>query len=149
MKRFAGLVVIGGLMALAPADALADTLYIGKSGQGKGARVRTGDDGRVERFAIKWVADCRRPGFVFNSGTQTTPASPFEVHTRERFADIGGYRQRLGGGRRAVYDARTVGTRVSERRWRGIFRVRIRVLRGSRLIDRCYLRTRWRVLAQS
>jgi hypothetical protein len=63
--------------------------------------------------------------------------------------DVGGYRQRLGGGRRAVYDARTVGNRVSERRWRGIFRIRVRVLRGSRLLDRCYLRTHWRVLARS
>jgi hypothetical protein len=148
MRGFAGLVAMAGLMALAPADALADTLYVGKSGQGRIAKLRTGDDGRVERFAIKWVADCRRPGYVFTSGTQTTPRSPFEVHTRERFVDVGAYRERLGDGSRAVYEGRTVGNRVSERRWRGIFRIRVRVLRGSRLVDRCYLRTRWRVLAR-
>jgi hypothetical protein len=82
----------------------------------------------VERFAIKWVADCERPGYVFRSGTQTTPRSPFEVHTRERFVDVGGYRERFRDGTRAVYDARTVGNRVSARRWRGIFRIRVRVL---------------------
>jgi hypothetical protein len=42
--------------------------------------------------------------------------------------------------------ARTVGNRVSERRWRGIFRIRVRVLRGDRLVDVCSARTRWRVL---
>jgi hypothetical protein len=149
VRVFAGLVAIAGLMVLGPADALADTLYVGKSGQGRGARVRTGDDGRVERFAIKWLADCRRPGLGFISGTQTTPKSPFEVHTRDQFVDVGGYRERLDGGKRAVYDARTVGNRVSERRWRGTFRIRVRLLRGSRLLDRCYLRTRWRVLART
>jgi hypothetical protein len=35
MRGFARLVVIAGLMALGPADALADTLYVGKSGQGR------------------------------------------------------------------------------------------------------------------
>jgi hypothetical protein len=136
-------------MALASADASADTLYVGKSGQGRVAKVRTGDDGRVERFAISWVADCQRPGYVFVSGTQTTPRSPFEVHTRERFVDVGGYRERFRDGTRAVYDARTAGNRVSEQRWRGIFRISVRVLRGGRLLDRCYLRTGWRVLAQT
>jgi hypothetical protein len=49
-------------------------------------------------------------------------------------------------GLRAVYRARTVGHRVSERHWRGIFRIRVRVLRGDRLVDVCSARTRWRVL---
>jgi hypothetical protein len=148
MKRFAGLLGLLGSMLFAPA-ALADTLYVGKSGQGRTAKVRTGDDGRVERFAINWRADCRRPGYSYTTGTQTTPRSPFEVHTREQFVDVGGYRERIGGGLRAVYRARTAGNRVSERRWRGIFRIRVRVLRGGTLVDRCYVRTRWRVLRRS
>jgi hypothetical protein len=56
--------------------------------------LRTGDDGLVRRFAIRWGAPCRRPGFFFKTGTQTTPPSPFEEHTRDRFVDVGGYRAR-------------------------------------------------------
>jgi hypothetical protein len=41
---------------------------------------------------------------------------------------------------------RVAGKRVSERRWRGVFRVSVRVLRGGTLIDRCYKRTSWRVV---
>lgn len=137
--------VLLGLVASGAGVAQADTRFKGKSGQGRTVNFRTGDDGLVLRFAISWRADCRRPGFAFDSATQTTPASPFEVSTPDRFVDVGGYRERLRGGRLAVYRARTAGTRVSERRWRGIFRIRVRVTRGERLIDRCYLRTRWRV----
>jgi hypothetical protein len=129
-----------------PAEAMADVRFRGKSRQGGPVSLRTGDDGRVERFAIYWRARCRRPGYVFANGTQTTPRSPFEVHTRERFVDVGGYRERLRHGARAVYRARTVGNRLSEHRWRGIFRITVRVLRGDRLIDRCHVGTRWRVL---
>jgi hypothetical protein len=69
------------------------------------------------------------------------------VQTRKRFVDVGGYRDNdIGDGLRAVYRARTVGNRVSERRWRGMFRIRVRVLRGDRLVDVCHARTHWRVL---
>jgi hypothetical protein len=138
-------VVLLGVMASAAGVAQADVRFTGKSGQGRTVNFRTGDDGLVLRFAISWRADCRRPGFVFVSSTQTTPASPFEVSTANRFVDVGGYRERLTGRRLAVYRARTVGKRVSGRRWKGIFRIRVRVYRRDRLIDRCYMRTRWRV----
>jgi len=135
------------MLALLPADALADIRFRGKSTQGKVATLRTGDDGLVKRFAIRWVGTCRRPRFRYHEGTQTTPASPFEVQTRKRFEDVGGYRDNdIGDGLRAVYRARTVGNRVSERRWRGIFRIRVRVFRGDRLVDVCRARTHWRVL---
>ncbi len=133
------------MIAALPADATADIRFRGKTGQGRLATLRTGDDGLVERFAIRWRAPCRRPGFSFKTGTQTTPASPFEEHTRERFVDVGGYRTRIENGLRAVFRARTVGNRVSERRWRGLFRITVRILRGDRLVDRCHIGTRWRV----
>jgi hypothetical protein len=134
------------LLAVLPAEAAADIRFRGQSGQDKLVTLRTGDNGLVERFGINWQARCRDPRFIYRTGTQTTPRSPFEVHSRDRFVDVGGYRERIGDGLRAVYHARTVGNRISERRWRGIFRIRTKVLRGSRLIDRCYVRTRWRVL---
>jgi hypothetical protein len=135
------------LVAVLPAEAMADVRFRGRSTQDKVVTLRTGDDGLVERFAIRWVGHCRRPRFVYREGTQTTPASPFEVHTRDQFVDVGGYRDNdVGDGLRAVYRARTVGNRVSESRWRGIFRIRVRVLRGDRLVDVCSARTRWRVV---
>jgi len=137
------------LIAVVPAEATADIRFRGKSGQDRLVTLRTGDDGLVERFAIRWVGHCRSP-FVYKEGTQTTPRSPFEVHTRERFEDVGGYRDNdIGDGLRAVYRARAIGIRVSEARWRGSFRIRVRVLRGGRLVDVCSARTRWRVLRRS
>jgi hypothetical protein len=147
MKRLAGLLVCVVSLALAP-PALADAIYLGATGQGRTAKIRTGDDGRVERFAIKWRAPCERRGTFFVSGTQTTPQSPFEVNTRRRFVDVGGYREQIEDGMRAVHRARTVGNRVSGRRWRGIFRIRTTVLRGARVMHRCFLRTRWHVVKQ-
>ena len=78
MRRLAlplALLVIAAL----PADAMADIRFRGTSGQGRLVTLRTGDDGLVQRFAIRWRAPCRRPGFFFKTGTQTTPASPFEA----------------------------------------------------------------------
>jgi hypothetical protein len=145
MRRLAPLLALF-VMAALPAQATADVRFRGQSTQGKLVTLRTGDDGLVERFAINWVGGCQNPRNVYREGTQTTPRSPFEVHTRERFVDVGGYRDGdIGDGLRAVYRARTVGNRVSERRWRGIFRIRVRVLRGDRLVDVCSARTRWRV----
>jgi hypothetical protein len=147
MKRYAvPLALI--FLAAPPAEALADAVYLGETGQGRAAKIRTGNDGRVARFAIKWRAPCERRGAFFVSGTQTTPRSPFEVHTRRRFVDVGGYREQIEDGMRAVHRARTAGNRVSGRRWRGIFRIRTTVLRGARVVHRCFLRTRWHVVKQ-
>jgi hypothetical protein len=145
-RSLAALLVLFAVMAF-PAQAAADIRFRGESGQDRLVTLRTGDDGIVERWGIRWRARCERPRFVFVSGTKNLP--PLDASTRERFADADTYRERLRNGARAVFNARVAGNRVSERRWRGIFRVRVRVLRGGRVIDRCYLRTRWRVLRRS
>ena len=146
MNRLAGPLVLL-LVAAFPADALADIKFRGKSGQGRAVTLRTDDTGMVERFGISWRAPCSRAGSYYISSTAFLPV--YEVLTRDRFVDVGAYRERLRDGLRAVLNARVAGTRVSESRWRGIFRIRVRVFRGSRQVDRCYKRTRWRVLAQS
>ena len=146
MRWLAGLVVIAGFMALMSADAFADIPFRGKSGQERLATLRSDDAGMVQRFGIRWRAPCRRPGFRYLNMTKFVPA--YDVLTRDRFVDEGRYRQRLANGVRAILSARVAGTRVSERRWRGVFRIRVRVFRGSRQIDRCYARTRWRVARQ-
>jgi hypothetical protein len=147
MRRFAGLVAVAGVMALAPADALADIRFRGTTGQDRLATLRSDDAGMVQRFGISWRAPCRRPGYRYRHATTFLPA--YDLLTRDRFVDEDSYRERFDNGIRAILSARVAGARVSERRWRGIFRIRVRVFRGSREVDRCYVRTRWRVVRQS
>jgi hypothetical protein len=147
MRGFVGLVVVLVLMALVPSTALADIRFRGKSGQDRLATLRSDDAGMVERFGISWRAPCRRPGFRYMNSTQFL--TPYDLLTHDRFVDADSYRERFDNGIRAILSARVAGNRVSERRWRGIFRIRVRVFRGSREVDRCYVRTGWRVVRQS
>jgi hypothetical protein len=147
MRGFVGLVVVLVLMALVPSTALADIRFRGKSGQDRLATLRSDDAGIVERFGISWRAPCRRPGFRYMNSTQFL--TPYDLLTHDRFVDADSYRERFDNGIRAILSARVAGNRVSERRWRGIFRIRVRVFRGSREVDRCYVRTGWRVVRQS
>lgn len=141
MRRFA--VPLAVLVVLAvPAEAAADISFRGKSGQGRLVTLRTGDDGMLERVGIRWTAPCGRQRAI---SARTWFAPPFDSVSRDRFVDAGSTRARIEDGLRVVDSVRIAGTRVSERRWRGVFRVRVRVLRGGRLIDRCYKRTAWRV----
>ena len=142
MKRLAVPVAVMLVLAL-PAEAMADTSFRGKSRQGKLVTLRIGDDGLLERWLIRWRAPCRRPGFVLLSRTINLP--PVDLSTRSRFVDADGYRARLRGGQRAIFNSRVAGNRVSPRRWRGTFRVRARVFRGATLVHRCAVRTRWSV----
>lgn len=131
------------LVVLLPAEAMADNSFRGESGQDRLVTLRIGDDRLLERWAIRWRAPCRRPGFVLLSSTTNLP--PLDLSTRNRFVDADSYRARLRGGQRAIFNSRVAGNRVSTRRWRGIFRVRARVFRGGTLVHRCSMRTRWRV----
>jgi hypothetical protein len=142
VKRFAvPLALI--MVATLPADALADIRFRGQSGQDRRVTLRTDDAGTLVRFGISWRAPCRTPGYRYRNWTKMIP--PYDSVTRDRFVDAGRYRERLSGGVRAILYSRGAGNRVSGSRWRGIFRMRVRVFRGSRQIDRCYMRTRWRV----
>jgi hypothetical protein len=131
------------IIAILPAEALADIQFRGKSGQGRLVTLRTADDGVPERVGVRWRAPCARPGFRFTSRTFFLP--PFDSVTRDRLVDAGVNRMRLRDGLRAVINVRVAANRRSEARWRGIFRVRVRVLRRGRVVDRCYKRTAWRV----
>jgi hypothetical protein len=142
MKRFAVPLALVLVVAL-PAQASADIGFRGRSGQERLVTMRTDDAGMLEKFEISWRAPCRQPGFRYTNATKQLP--PFDALTRDRFVDAGSYRERFDNGFRAILSARAVGNRVSEQRWRGIFRIRIRVFRGSTLVDRCYKRTAWRV----
>ncbi|MEA2406475.1 MAG: hypothetical protein QOE69_594 [Thermoleophilaceae bacterium] len=142
MRRFAVQLVLVTILA-APAGASADIRFRGTSGQDRAVALRTDDAGMITRVRINWRAPCRRPGFFFTTFTRFF--QPFQSLTRDRMVDAGRNRLRLRDGLRAVFRIRIAANRVSETRWRGIFRVSTSVLRGGRLVDRCYKRTRWRV----
>lgn len=113
-----------------------------KRGQRLPVALQTLDDGLLKQFDIGWRAPCRKPGWFYKHETKILP--PVDSLTRDRFVDTDSYRERINDGFRAILNARVVGNRVSERRWRGIFRMRVRVFNGSRPVTRCYKRTRWR-----
>jgi hypothetical protein len=139
MRRFAVPLVLA--MVALPAEAAADVRFRGKTGQGFPAVLRTGDDGMLRQFDISWRARCQTGTYTHSTKVLT----PVDSLTRDRFVDADGYRERINDGFRSILHVRVVGNRVSERRWRGIFRIRVRVFRGSREVDRCYKRTGWRV----
>jgi hypothetical protein len=108
-----------------------------------------GDFRIMKRFALplRWRADCEEARLRVHQ--QHEDASADRHLDPGALLDADRYRVRYDNGLRAVFNSRAAGNRVSARRWRGIFRVNVRVLRGSDLLDRCYLRTRWRVLRQT
>jgi hypothetical protein len=134
------------LVLLLPAQALANVGYRGNSGNGGLVKLLTGDAGVPKRFDIAWKADCMQPGYTYTSSTTTI--APFDSVGPRRFVDEGRYRKNIGDGVRAVFSARVAGSRRSPKLWNGTFRVEVRVLRGDKLLDRCYLRTRWGVVRQ-
>jgi hypothetical protein len=142
MRRYAVPLAVLVLVAL-PATALADIRFRGKTGQrGFGVVLRTGDDGIFKQLDIGWRARCGVGTYTHS----TKILAPLDSLTRDRFVDADAYRERVNDGFRSIIDARVAGNRVSEARWRGIFRVRVRVFKGSRRVDTCYKRTRWRAL---
>ena len=132
------------LIAAVPAAA-ATTEYRGETSQGKRVRLVV-NDGVLDLIAIRWVADCRRPGKVFRGLTRyaNRPEGPIE-REGDRFSDSGTTR---GAYRRVrwIQDLAVSGTFLSNGRARGVHTARVRVYRrprGSetyRRVDTCKTR---------
>lgn len=136
--RTLALTVVVAAVLVAPTAADART-WRGKTTQGRAVTVATGADGLVERVRVSWRAPCRKGRYV----SRTLFLPPFDVSEQARFEDAGSYRSRVEGGYRARHRVLVRGRRDGDR-WRGTFRVRTRVLREGRLVDRCGLRrVRW------
>jgi hypothetical protein len=144
--RWAVPVLVGIVVVALPAHAAADLRFRGKTGQGRLVTLRTDDAGMVEMVDIGWRSRCQ-PGGWSQGATKFLPR--FDLLTRDRIVDAGSYRERLEGGIRSILNARVAGSRVSERRWRGVFRIRERVFRGGRLVMTCYRRTGWKVVRRA
>jgi hypothetical protein len=143
MRRLAPLAAVAGLATLA-APAAADIRFEGRTSQARQALVVAEDDGVPKRGAIHWHARCRRGGRVVQG---TGFSRPLDLTTRRRFRDAGSYRtRRYPGGVRLTITARTTGRKVGARRWVGRFSARTVVRRRGRVVNRCSVRVRWRVV---
>ena len=116
-----------------PAVAEART-WRGETEQDRPVMVRTGDDGTVKKVRLAWKARCRNGNYT----SSTFFKVPFDLSTASEFRDAGTYRsRRLKGGYRARHTVAVRGTLGADDRWTGTFRVRTRVMRRGRLVDRC------------
>jgi hypothetical protein len=138
MRTVALFAVCAAALAV-PAAADAKT-WRGETKQGRSVSVRTGDDAVVNRVRVNWRAPCRHGRYV----SRTFFLPPFDLAQTSVFEDAGTYRSRAQGPYRARHTVFVRGTLGADDRWTGTFRVRTRVMRRGRVIDRCRLkRVRW------
>lgn len=128
------LALLLGFAAVAEADE-----WRGETAQGRSVSLRTGDDREVERVRVSWRARCEHGTYT----SRTVFEPPFDVSETTVFEDAGTYRSDAQGGYRARHRVFVRAT-LDEDRWSGTFRVRTRVTRNGRFVDRCRLkRLRW------
>jgi hypothetical protein len=137
--RTLALAAVCAAVVVAPAAADART-WRGQTKQGRAVSVRTGTDELVNRVRVSWRAPCRKGHYV--STTLFVP--PFDVSETTVFEHAASYRGRAQGKYRARHRVFVRGTLGAGDRWTGTFRVRTRVMREGRLVDRCRLeRVTW------
>jgi hypothetical protein len=125
------------LAATSPATADAAT-WKGKTSQGRGALVRTGDDGAVNRVRIGWRARCADGKYT----SRTLFLPPLDTATGSAFEDAGTYRGHPSGYQAKIW-VRVSGALDGDT-WSGTFRVRVRVIKGGKVVDTCRLKgLRW------
>lgn len=135
------LAVALALAAAFPAPAAASSTWKGKTRQGRGVIVHTGDDGHVDRVRIGWRARCAHGG---RYTSRTIFVEPFDTSTATEFADTGGYRAKPHGYVARIRVGISGSWLASKDRWRGTFNVRVRVVKDGELVDTCRLkRLRW------
>jgi hypothetical protein len=122
-------------MVLVFAAAAEARTWRGETEQGRGVSVRTGDDGEVELVRVNWKARCENGSYR----SRTVFERPFDVSERALFEDAGTVRVNAGDGYRARHRVYVRG-RLDDDRWTGTFRVRTRVTKDGRFVDRCRLR---------
>lgn len=133
MRTLAPAVICIAVLA-APAAAEATT-WRGKTEQGRAVSVRTGADDLVNQVRVGWRAPCRKGDYV----SRTLFGSPLDVSELDRFEHASTYRSRLKDGYRARHTVFVRGRLRAGDRWTGRFRVRTRVRKDGRVVDRCRL----------
>ena len=126
-------------MVLAFAAVAEARTWRGETEQGRRMSVRTGDDGEVQQVRVSWKARCEKGTYR----SRTVFDRPFDVSTTTAFEDAGAVSVDVGDGYRARHRVFVRGT-LDDDRWTGTFRVRTRVTKAGRFVDRCRLSgVRW------
>jgi hypothetical protein len=113
----------------------------GKTKQGRGVIVHTGDDGHVDRVRIGWRARCAKGG---KYTSRTIFVAPLDSSTATDFADTGNYRARPTGYVARIHTTVKGTWSAATDRWRGTFTVRVRVVQDGEVVDTCRVkRLRW------
>jgi hypothetical protein len=133
--RTLALAVGCAVVLAAPAAADAKT-WRGKTKQGREVSVRTGADDLVDQVRVGWRAPCKKGHYV----SRTLFEPPLDVSETDVFEHSGTYRKRVPGGYWARNTVFVRGALGADDRWRGTFRVRIRVTRHGEVVDRCRLK---------
>ena len=133
------LIAVCVVAATLPANASATT-WKGKTRQGKGVVVRSGDDGTVNRIRIGWKARCGNGNYT----SRTLFLPPLDSATSTTFADAGSYRGHPEGYQARIWVRIAGNLDAGEQTWSGTFRVKVRVSKGGEHVDTCRLRRlRW------
>ncbi|HEY6694676.1 MAG TPA: hypothetical protein VI006_17625 [Solirubrobacteraceae bacterium] len=134
MRALLVIVAATVLAAALPAAASAAT-WKGKTRQGRGVVVQTGDDGNVSRVRIGWKARCEKGRY----SSQTLFRS-LDSATATAFADEGSYRGHPTGYRARIWVHIVGSLDLGTSEWRGTFRVRVRVTdKDGERVDTCRL----------
>ena len=112
--------------------------FTGQTSQDRKALVRTDDTDTPAQFAFVWKAKCEDGGNIVH---QTSFLQPFRESSMTRVRDGGPYTTHVRDdeGRRYEVRAKTRmrGRLVTDRKWRGRFRITMAVYRKDRFVTNC------------
>ena len=137
------LVSIAVLVVAAPVAEAAR--FTGRTAQDRKVVVRTDDNNIPQQFAMVWKARCEDRSTIVHA---TTFRQPFRESSQTRVRDGGPYTTHVRDERGRRYELRVRtrmrAHRVSDRKWRGRFRLTMKVYRNDRLVTDCGTgRVRW------
>jgi hypothetical protein len=149
----AGLAAVVGLLvfaAVALAVAPAPGTYKGKTGQKRNMQVKVDSTGRITFFKIRWLAPCDKKGKFWGPDvTQDVDGTTDRIKQPGdgSFSDKGSYDETDTNGFKGHFSVKLGGKFTTATEANGFFRVRIRVTRKGKLVDRCHKKVKWHVPA--
>lgn len=142
MRALLVTLIAAASLAATPPAAQA-TKFKGRTGQHRGATVRTGADGVVRSIKLGWKARCNGTRRLFRN--RTVFRAPFDRSSPSRVVDRGAYTIRYKQGFRVRVKPVMSALRRSEFRWRGTLRIKLTARHHGRLLTRCRVKkTGWR-----
>jgi hypothetical protein len=119
--------------------------FTGRTAQDRRVVVRTDSDNVPIQFGVRWRAECEDRSNIVHA---TTFRQPFKESSASRVRDGGPYTTHVRDDRGRRYELRVRtrmrAHRVTDRKWRGRFRMTMKVYRNDRFVTDCGTgRVRW------